>query len=473
MILRTCRSTFILPASCSARSKPAACMIKLRPGVPDWQKKMSLQQWRTKSEIEPEVVEHLVAVTYRFTGEQLWVARVYSSVFWLLGGVFLFLLVRDLDLDRWGSHRHRLLSLFPICGNCQSFVPTRPFDGDVDHHILVDGNSLGEDSILELGYPRRAFWRIRHLHQICCGFLCDRRGPRCCPRAFRATRPYPQKTGLGNGCFGRPARCRLSFLWNCTEWFSGPAVQREVYPRAFAQSAELPPMGCHGEHGRRRASHYAWPVGPFDRPKRNVRIFLSGLWIAYFLFSFFFDYHVATHDYYHLPLLPLVAVSLAPLADFIFAQLAALTSPRWLRLAALGVLAYGLLAGVWDVRNQLKSVDYRPQAAMWAEIGDKLGHGPNVVALTQDYGTRLAYWGWQDALIWPNSGDIDYHEARGATFDSAKRFTKLTAGKAFFLVTDFDELNRQPELKKQLDGFAIYTQGNGYIIYDLQKPGIP
>jgi len=107
---------------------------------------------------------------------------------------------------------------------------------------------------------------------------------------------------------------------------------------------------------------------------------------------------------------------------------------------------------------------------MWVEIGGILGHGPNVVALTQDYGSRLAYWGWQDAIIWPNSGDIDYHEARGATFNSTERFTKLTAGKAFFLVTDFTELDRQPDLKKNLDGFSVFAQGSGYIIYDLQKP---
>jgi len=207
--------------------------------------------------------------------------------------------------------------------------------------------------------------------------------------------------------------------------------------------------------------------------QRSVRIFIVGLWIAYILFGLFFDYHVATHDYYHLPLIPLLAISLAPVADLIMSHMAELTSLRWMRVAAIAVLTYGLLAGVWDIRNQMKSLDYRHQATMWAEIGDKLGHGPNVVALTQDYGTRLAYWGWQDALIWPNSGDIDYHSERGASFDPAQHFTKLTANKTYFLVTDFEELDRQATLKKLLDGFSIYAQGNGYIIFDLQHPLSP
>jgi hypothetical protein len=106
---------------------------------------------------------------------------------------------------------------------------------------------------------------------------------------------------------------------------------------------------------------------------------------------------------------------------------------------------------------------------MWAQVGDLLGHGPNVVALTQDYGSRLAYWGWQNAIIWPNSGDIDYHEARGASIGFGELFDKLTLGNTYFLVTDFAELNRQPTLKEQLANYAVFAQGDGYIVYDLQE----
>jgi hypothetical protein len=134
------------------------------------------------------------------------------------------------------------------------------------------------------------------------------------------------------------------------------------------------------------------------------------------------------------------------------------------------VFAFGLFSTAWDVRNTLKSVDYRPQAAMWAAIGDKLGHDGGVVALTQDYGQRLNYWGWQDAGIWPNSGDVDYHELRGATFNFKAEFEKMTAGEHWFLVTDFAELDRQVDLKNALAGYGVSAQGDGYVIYDLQQP---
>src|SRR5512143_2608225 len=68
-----------------------------RTDVPEWQRRFAVQEWKNKAEIEPEIVERLVALTYRFTGEQLWIGRVYSSLFWVAGGLFLYWLSRDLS----------------------------------------------------------------------------------------------------------------------------------------------------------------------------------------------------------------------------------------------------------------------------------------------------------------------------------------------------------------------------------------
>jgi hypothetical protein len=46
--------------------------------------------------VEPLVMETIVSQTYRLTGEYLWIACVYSSLFWVLGGLALFLLIREL-----------------------------------------------------------------------------------------------------------------------------------------------------------------------------------------------------------------------------------------------------------------------------------------------------------------------------------------------------------------------------------------
>jgi hypothetical protein len=203
---------------------------------------------------------------------------------------------------------------------------------------------------------------------------------------------------------------------------------------------------------------------------KRMRVFLSGLWGAYILYGLFFDYHVATHDYYHLPLIPIVAVSLASFGDWFFARLAEAAVQRWMRSAVYAILIYGLFSVVWDVRNQMKSVDYRPQAALWAEIGGKLDHQTTAVALTQDYGSRLEYWGWTTASIWPSLGDLYYAEVRGDQHSFNKILDEMTRKKDFFLVTDFDELKLQPELQKHLSTYPVYSEGDGYVIYDLRKP---
>ena len=62
------------------------------PGVDIKQVRTAIRQANLKADVEPVVLERLVAFTYRFTGEKVWIARIYSSTFWVVGGIFLFLL---------------------------------------------------------------------------------------------------------------------------------------------------------------------------------------------------------------------------------------------------------------------------------------------------------------------------------------------------------------------------------------------
>jgi hypothetical protein len=197
------------------------------------------------------------------------------------------------------------------------------------------------------------------------------------------------------------------------------------------------------------------------------RRFAFSLWAGYAFFGLYFNYHISSHDYYSLPLIPIVALSLAPLADWFFAQLTKLTATRLARIAAIGILLLGLFASLWNTRAEMKRIDYRPQTQMWAEISQKLGD-KNTVGLTQDYGSRLAYWGWKSITSWQTYGDLIYHEnLRGAQNNFEQQFNSMAAKKELFLITDFNELNRQPALKEKLSGYPIFAEGDGYIIFDL------
>jgi hypothetical protein len=101
-----------------------------------------------------------------------------------------------------------------------------------------------------------------------------------------------------------------------------------------------------------------------------------------------------------------------------------------------------------------------------------VGHKTKVVALSQDYSNRIAYYGWVDALNWPGVGHFNYRELRGGKpveFD--EWFAEYSAGMDYFLVTRIKELDRQPELKDALyNGYTIYAEGDGYIVFDLKDP---
>lgn len=453
--------------------KARGMFYQTAPNIPDWQRQMSLQQWKTKAEVEPEVFESLVAFTYHFTGEQLWVSRVYSSLFWLIGAIFLFLLVRDLVSTDGALVATAYYLFFPY-----AVTASRSFQPDplmvmliiifwwmVAHWTKTESWAFAVLAGLVGGFAIfikfvAAFFVIgAALGAVLSRFSLRNlvRKPQVWTMAVLGILPAAGYLFYGIVLSG--------FLG---QQFSGRFIPALLLsPLNYVQWATKANMAAGG------VAIMLGLLSPFFVRERRARFFIYGLWIAYILFGIYFDYHVATHDYYHLPFIPIVAVSLAPIADWILSQLASLTSKQWMRFAAFGILSYGLFATAWDIRNQMKSVDYRPEAVMLAQIGDTLGHGGGVVALTQDYGSRLAYWGWQDASIWPNSGDIDYQGVRGGSFEFNKTFDGLTKDQFFFLVTDFAEFNRQPQLKAQLTDFAIYAQGDGYVIYNLRKPLVP
>jgi hypothetical protein len=106
---------------------------------------------------------------------------------------------------------------------------------------------------------------------------------------------------------------------------------------------------------------------------------------------------------------------------------------------------------------------------MWVEIGQKVD-GYNIAGLTQDYGSRMAYWGWKYVTSWPTYGDLLYHDdLLGAQHDFERQFAAIAAKKDLFVVTDFTDLNLQPLLKAKLATYPVFAEGDGYVIYNLME----
>ncbi|MFN8411968.1 MAG: glycosyltransferase family 39 protein [Anaerolineales bacterium] len=445
--------------------------------VPTEKKSFAVQQWKVRAAIEPEIIERIVAFTYRFTGEGLWVARVYSSLFWLIGAIFIFLIAKDISgVDGALASTAVFLFLPYAVTASRSFQP----DPLMVMFIILFWWAVHQwtKSVSTLSKTQWLFAILAGLFGglailikfvavffIIGGGLGALLGRMSLRDALKQPQVYVM-SALGilpgaaytiygvfiAGYLGQQFGGRfIPALFLSPSYYLGWVGMLNIVIGGFVLMLSL--------------------LGLFFLKKENQR-FLLGLWAGYFVFGLYFNYHISSHDYYSLPLIPIVALSLAPLADFLFAQLATLTLTKWTRFAAYVVLSLGLFATLWNLRAEMKSVDYRPQAQMWQELSAKVS-GYNLVGLTQDYGSHLAYWGWLPITSWPTFGDLNYHEGlRGAQGDFEKKFEELTAKKDLFIVTDFEELNRQPLLKEKLAQYPVFAQSDGYTIYLINSGSV-
>ncbi|HZJ22347.1 MAG TPA: glycosyltransferase family 39 protein, partial [Anaerolineales bacterium] len=341
-------------------------------GVPTWKLETAIRQAKLKADVEPVVFERLVAFTYRFTGEQVWLARIYSSLFWLIGGIFLFMLVRELISFEGAIFSTAYYLFFPY-----AIIASRSFQPDALMVMLTisfwwifsrwitftrspspEGRGAGLREALLAGLLgglaifikfsaaffvigaalglalsrftlRELLRNIEVWLMVLIGIL---------PAAAYLVYGIFIRGDLGSQFSGRFIPALLLNPLNYLQWMTKASM---ATGGLFIMLALL----------------------AFFLVKENrLRSLMSGLWGAYLLYGLFFDYHVATHDYYHLPLIPIVALSLGLFGDWFFARLAEASLHRYQRSAVYLILFFGLLSVVWNVRNQIKAVDYRPEA---------------------------------------------------------------------------------------------------------------
>ena len=440
-------------------------------GVSTSKLEAAIRMAKLKADVEPVVFEHLVAFTYRFTGEQLWIARIYSSLFWLIGGVFLFILARDFVSFEGALVSTTYYLIFPY-----AIIASRSFQPDPLMVMLT--LSFWWMFARSIRFP---LW----MNAVLTGLL----GGLAIFIKFSAVFfVIGGALGLALSRFTLRELLRNAQVWILAILGALPALMYLIYgifirgdlasqfKGRFVPALLLNPYNyLQWESKANMAAGGIFIMlgllSFFLIKDRPLRIFLYGLWSSYILFGLFFDYHIATHDYYQLPFIPIVALSLATLGDWFFTRLMEPVTQRWMRSAVYVILIFGLFSVLWDVRNQMKAVDYRPDAKMWAQIGEQFDESTRVIALTQDYGSRLQYWGWRTVSTWPYVGDVGYANIRGGVFSFDDLFNRYSSKMHYFLVTDFDEFNRQPELKERLfNSYAVYSQGDGYLIFDLKSP---
>ncbi len=455
--------------------------------------------WYSTGQYEPSILEALSARTYLLIGsEQLWVPRLYSVLFWLIGGIFLVALARRMLFSGCESQEDR---------------------GDVEQHSSMHGSISKRRQTL----PGRAAICIALAYYLILPFAVQ---------ASRVIQPDPMMVmwivitayllyrwseqpvwiwallaGLVGGMailtkvvagylLAITAIVIVLYTLGIKRFWRNP----QVWVMAILMNA--PSLAYYvGREGRASDYFAAWTlslshlliepsfyvrwlnlvqdlmglgalllglIGVLIARPRS-RALLVGLWLGYFTYGLLSPYQMYTHSYYHIQLVPIVALSFASVAEVIYERLSQ-QSRLWQVLSA-GILLVGLVFPSWiSINNQTKD-SYRKEPVYWQEIAAYLPTDGKIIALTQDYGYRLMYYGWRKVSLWPIRGEMTLAELRGISKDFPTFFTKRIEGKSYFVITAFGQYNDQPDLKTILtEQYPITAQGDGYLIFDLEHP---
>lgn len=445
--------------------------------VEDWQRQVAVSQWQSESLIEPPILERLVALTYHVIGEHLWVGRIYSSLFWLAGGLALLLLAKDLSMRMGGLIGVAYYLILPF-----GVIASRTFMPDP---LMV---ALMAWSVWALHrWELRRTWKMAFLAGLLTGLAI----------LVKSVIVFPLLGAAAGLVLSRSSFKKMLLNWQ-TWTVAGitalPTIAYYIYGlliegslggqfslRFFPDLLTDPSFYARwlfllAGFGGFMALFLSW-TGILLFRTRASRFLVIGLWIGYIVYGLVFPYHFLTHDYYHLPFVPIIAIGLIPAAEAFFEQIGRVwaingqgRSDRFGRAVLVGLLLFAVAMKMWEARNTMARDSYRHEVAYWQDLGQVIGHDKATIELSGDYGCRLAYFGWVNGAQWLTIADLNLRALAGQEQpDFAEMFTKQTKGMDLFVVTSLPELENQPELRQYLTAhYPLIAEGDGYFIYNLR-----
>jgi 4-amino-4-deoxy-L-arabinose transferase-like glycosyltransferase len=436
--------------------------------VPDWQRNMAVAQWKALGLIEPPIMEGIVALTYTLTGLHTWIGRLFASLIWLIGGIGIWLLAKEMSM-RWGG----LIAVAYFLFVPFAVIASRAFMPDP---LMVAMIAWSLWALYR--WEKYQTWKLAILAGVMTGLAILVKSVAVFPILGAAAglvisraswkRIFTDKqTWAVAGITAVPSA--IYYIYGFITSNLGQQFALRFFPSYWTDPSFYVRWIFLAAGFSGFAAMFAALVGILLYPTNRQRFIAIGLWVGYIACGFTFPYHFITHDYYHLPLILVIAFGLIPVADFLVKRVMEKKGWVW-RAGFASILLLGVGMQMWGSRNTMAVSNYRADVPFYQKLGELIGHGKKVVEVAGDYGSRLEYWSWVEGSYWPSQMDTNLRQLAGqAPPEFSTEFAQNTAGADLFVITSLGELDNQPQLRDYLAAsYPVFAQGDGYLIYNLR-----
>jgi hypothetical protein len=435
--------------------------------IETWRRDIAVTTKNQQPVLEPPLVEYLVSLMYRVIGrEEIFYSRYLTNAFWLIGGVFMYLIARKL--------------LSPgaalIATGYYLFVPMG----------VIISRSFQPDSLMMLLFLMNLYWIIIYFDS-----------------------PSTNRLLVTSAISGITLLLRPLVVFAIFGAFLALSIQQNrnwkiiIKTRwvVFSSISLLPAVIYYG-YGIVFAGFMRWKistsfmpylltkkdfwlgwfelgvdviglallllaiVGFFCIQNKNAQYLVVGLAASYVIFGIAFTYHIHTHPYYHIQLIPVIGLCISPVIIGIVDSLRQLPGKTWL-LPISAVLLIALYFSYREVHNSLYQ-DHMEDPAFAHEIGEIVHHSPRTVFVSNYYGVPLEYYGEFGGAPWPvRIEDAFYRRTGERELSVQERMEGLGFIPEYFVITNFDLYNRKhQDLQAYLmNNCSLLRKTEAYLIY--------
>jgi 4-amino-4-deoxy-L-arabinose transferase-like glycosyltransferase len=429
-------------------------------GLPAWKQGVLRELRQSVKPIEPPVIDFLTSVEFRLSGENFWFPRLVSSLFWIVGGVFLYLIGTRLTTPAGALVSLALYLTWPFAvRHSRLFMPDammvcfllagaltvlRYWERPSTRRLIAAGAVSSAATAVKPGvaifYLVALFVALAASHRKLRATIVGGQLPLYVAlTALTAGAYYVWGTRFSDFIWSGASLSRITPWLSAHDWFWKRWWEAISYMLSYPQSQTFLAI----------APLAAGLGGVLIAHRRHARAILAGLIVGYVAFALTFAYYTSGNPYYSLALVPILALAIGPLVGGILERGGSITR------AALSVLV-AVVVGVAAFKSAaiLRVGDPQERIADYRRIGELTGHTTRALVVADQLRTPVMYWGWVVGDAWE---DLD-RDPPPYQYD-------------FLIVVGLSPLETQKGLRDFSRGLPVVARTSRYAIFDLRGRG--